>query len=97
MLKVYTGENRCLSAELIARVGEAMAQCDADLFIIVPRQLTLLTERTLIREMHLRGSFRLRVMSPARLCGLIFQAGCAWMIAGGRCWCAPRCAMYRIN
>ena len=74
MLKVYTGENRCLSAELIARVGEAMAQCDADLFIIVPRQLTLLTERTLIREMHLRGSFRLRVMSPARLCGLIFQA-----------------------
>ena len=74
MLKVYTGENCHLSAELIRRVGSALAEGDEDLFIIVPRQLTLLTERTLIREMHLRGSFRLRVMSPARLCSLIFQA-----------------------
>lgn len=74
MLKVYTGENRYLCAELIRRAGEALANGDEDLFIVVPRQLTLLTERTLIREMRLRGSFRLRVTSPARLCNLIFQA-----------------------
>ncbi len=74
MLRVYTGENRHLGAELIRQAGIALAEGDDDLFIIVPRQLTLLTERMLIREMHLRGSFRLRVMSPARLCSLIFQS-----------------------
>ena len=74
MLKAYTGENRCLSAELLRRVGRALAQEDAPQYIVVPKQLTLLTERLLLGGLQLRGSFRMRVISPARLCSLIFEA-----------------------
>ena len=74
MLKVYTGENRLLSGALVRRIGEALAGEDAPQYIVVPRQLTLLTERLLLGELKLRGSFRLRVLSPARLCTLIFEA-----------------------
>ena len=42
--------------------------------VVVPKQLTLQTERTLLRALHLPGSFRLQVLSPERLCGRIFEA-----------------------
>lgn len=74
MLKLVTGENCALSAALARRVGRALAGEDAPQYIVVPRQLTLLTERLLLGELKLRGSFRLRVISPARLCALIFEA-----------------------
>lgn len=73
MLRVHTGENRMLSDAMIRMVGRALAEEDCAQYIIVPRQLTLLTERMLIEGLQLRGSFRLQVMSPARLCLRIFE------------------------
>ena len=74
MLRVCTGENRILSGALIRHAGEALARTDAPLYVVVPRQLTLFTERLLLDGLKLQGSFRLRVISPARLCSLIFEA-----------------------
>ena len=73
MLQVHTGANRLLADALIDRVGQALAGEDAVQYIVVPKQLTLLTERLLLSGLKLRGSFRLRVLSPARLCTLIFE------------------------
>ena len=74
MLRVLTAENRHLAAALVKQAGDLLAQTDAPLYIVVPRQLTLFTERLLLDGLKLRGSFRLRVISPARLCSLIFDA-----------------------
>ena len=74
MLKVHAGENRLLSGALARRVGAALAAEEETQYIVVPKQLTLLTERLLLRELKLPGSFRLRVLSPARLCALVFEA-----------------------
>ena len=82
MLRLYTGENHLLSAALVREVGEALRDSDAAQYIVVPRQLTLLTERLLLDGLKLRGSFQLRVLSPARLCAQIFAA--AGMPEGAR-------------
>ncbi len=74
MLQVYTGDNRQLSEALVRWIGVALAAEDAVQYIVVPRQLTLFTERLLLNGLKLRGSFRLRVLSPARLCTQIFEA-----------------------
>ena len=74
MLKVYTGRNALLSDALVHAVGQALAGSDRTQYIVVPKQLTLLTERMLLQGLQLRGSFRLRVLSPARLCTQIFEA-----------------------
>ena len=74
MLRVCTGENRILAGALVRSVGSALAGGDEVLYIVVPRQLTLFTERLLLDGLRLSGSFRLRVLSPARLCSLIFEA-----------------------
>lgn len=73
MLRVYTGENCLLSGELTRRIGDALAREDAVQYIVVPKQLTLFTERLLLSGLKLPGSFRLRVLSPARLCSRIFE------------------------
>ncbi len=73
MLRICTGENRILAGALVRSVGDALAAGDDPLYIVVPRQLTLLTERLLLDGLRLPGSFRLRVLSPARLCALIFD------------------------
>ena len=72
MLRVHTGENRLLSGALVRRIGAALDAEDETQYIVVPKQLTLLTERLLLRELKLPGSFRLRVLSPTRLCALVF-------------------------
>ena len=74
MLKAYTGRNALLSDALVTAVGRALAGSDRTQYIVVPKQLTLLTERMLLQGLQLRGSFRLRVLSPARLCTQIFEA-----------------------
>lgn len=74
MLRAYTGENRWLSHALAENLRAALREDDAVEYIVVPKQLTLLTERMLMEALELRGSFRLRVLSPARLCALIFDA-----------------------
>jgi len=74
MLRIHTGENRLLADALVRAVGAALADEDAVQYIVVPKQLTLFTERLLLSGLKLRGSFRLRVLSPARLCTQIFEA-----------------------
>lgn len=73
MLKIYAGRNELLGGALLQNVGAALAEDDAPLYIVVPKQLTLLTERMLLDGLKLGGSFRMRVLSPARLCALIFD------------------------
>lgn len=73
MLRLYTGEARQINDALVREIGAALAREDAVQYIIVPKQLTLLTERMLLGGLKLRGSFRLRVLSPARLCSRIFE------------------------
>ena len=74
MLRAYTGENHLLSDALLSEATRALAADEGDIYVVVPRQLTLLTERTLLSGLKLRGSFRLRVIAPARLCAEIFAA-----------------------
>ncbi len=74
MLRAYTGENRLLAEALLAEADRALSADDADIYVVVPRQLTLLTERMLLGGLKKRGSFRLRVIAPARLCAEIFAA-----------------------
>ena len=73
MLNIFTGRNELLGNALLRSIGNALAEDDAPLYIVVPKQLTLLTERMLLGGLKLRGSFRMRVLSPARLCALIFD------------------------
>jgi len=71
MLNVYTGRSRLLAPALIEAVRAAEAPTQ---LVIVPKQLTLQTERTLLERLNLRGSFRIQVMSAERLCLRIFEA-----------------------
>ena len=74
MLRVLTGRNYLLNAALVRETGRALRETDRALIVVVPRQLTLETELSLLRGLNLQGSFRLRVLSPERLCALIFAA-----------------------
>lgn len=73
MLHVFTGRNRLLAPALV----EVLRHADeGQQLIVVPKQLTLQTERMLLEQLKLRGSFRLQVLSAQRLCERIFeQAG----------------------
>ena len=71
MLRVYTGRGRLMQAALseLLRRDDARTQ-----LVVVPKQLTLQTERTLLRDLNQRGSFQIQVLSPERLCARIFDA-----------------------
>ena len=71
MLTIYTGRSRLLSPALVEAVKNAPASTQ---LVIVPKQLTLQTERMLLDSLNLRGSFRIQVMSAERLCLRIFEA-----------------------
>ena len=73
-MRIYTGRTPLLFPALTGRLREAMAGDAEAHIVVVPRQLTLQTERALLKALGLRGSFSLQVMSPARLCGRIFEA-----------------------
>lgn len=71
MLRVYTGRGRLMQAAL----SELLRRADARMqLVVVPKQLTLQTERTLLRDLNQRGSFQIQVLSPERLCARIFDA-----------------------
>ena len=74
MLRLLTGRNRALGPALLREVGDALKTEGDALYVVVPKQLTLETELFLLEGLSLQGSFRLRVLSPERLCGLIFDA-----------------------
>ncbi|MEE1201028.1 MAG: hypothetical protein U0L09_10285, partial [Christensenellales bacterium] len=69
MLHVYTGRNRLMAPALCAAVR---ALGEAPQIIVVPRQLTLQTERMLLDALQLKGSFQLQVLTAERLCARIF-------------------------
>lgn len=63
MLRVYTGRGRLMQAALseLLRRDDARTQ-----LVVVPRQLTLQTERALLHDLNQRGSFQIQVLSPDR-------------------------------
>jgi len=73
-MRIYTGHSRLMEPAMTDLLRRSMAQGDKDHIIVVPKQLTLQTERTLLAALSLKGSFRLQVLSPERLCGRIFEA-----------------------
>ena len=74
MLRLLTGRNRALGPALLREVGDALKTEGDALYVVVPKQLTLQTERTLLRDLNQRGSFQIQVLSPERLCARIFDA-----------------------
>jgi ATP-dependent helicase/DNAse subunit B len=73
-MKIYTGRAHLLEGAMIEAVRASMRN-DVDAHIVVvPKQLTLQTERALLTALHLKGSFQLQVCSPERLCGRIFES-----------------------
>ena len=74
MLRIVTGRCYRMEDALCHGVARAMAETQRDQLIVVPKQLTLQTEQTLLARLNLSGSFRLQVLSPQRLCQRIFAA-----------------------
>jgi len=72
-MRIYTGRSRLMEPAMIDALRRGMA-AGGDHLVVVPKQLTLQTERTLLEALSLKGSFRLQVLSPERLCGRIFEA-----------------------
>ena len=73
-MRIFTGRSHLLAPAMLEDLRAAMKD-DVDAHIVVvPRQLTLHTERMLLTGLNLRGSFQLQVLSPERLCGRIFDA-----------------------
>ena len=73
-MRVYTGRSCLMEAALVEVLRRAMAGNAGTHVVVVPKQLTLQTERTLLDALELQGSFRLQVLSPERLCGRIFES-----------------------
>ena len=73
-MRIYTGRGRLMEAALIEVLRRNLAGDREAQIVVVPKQLTLQTERTLLKALDLPGSFRLQVLSPERLCGRIFEA-----------------------
>ncbi len=74
MLRILAGRARGVQASLISEAGRLLRANAGDVVIVVPKQLTLETELLLIRALEPAGSFRLRVLSPERLCARIFES-----------------------
>ena len=73
-MKLYTGRAHLLEGAMIEIMRASMHNVVDAHIVVVPRQLTLQTERTLLKALGLRGSFQLQVLSPERLCGRIFES-----------------------
>jgi len=73
-MRIYTGRSRLMEPAMTDVLRRSMAAGDADHIVVVPKQLTLQTERALLSALSLKGSFRLQVLSPERLCGRIFES-----------------------
>jgi ATP-dependent helicase/nuclease subunit B len=72
MLNILAGRARGMQARLVREAGRLLGA--GQVYVVVPKQLTLETELLLIRALEPAGSFRLRVLSPERLCGHIFES-----------------------
>ena len=72
MIRLMGGRPHLAHSAMLAAAGEALDR-EGEVYIVVPRQLTLQTELDLIRALEPGGSFRLNVLSPERLCVRIFD------------------------
>ncbi|MDY2602280.1 MAG: hypothetical protein SOW23_10905 [Eubacteriales bacterium] len=72
MICIMGGRPHLAHGALISAAGEALRR-EGEVYIVVPKQLTLQTELDLIRALEPGGSFRLNVLSPERLCARIFD------------------------
>ena len=73
-MKIFTGRGPLLERAMIEQMRASLASDHEAHIVVVPKQLTLQTERTLLSALHLKGSFALQVCSPEHLCGRIFEA-----------------------
>ena len=73
-MRIYTGRARLLEGAMIETLRATLSGTFENHIIVVPKQLTLETERTLLDALGLEGSFALQVVSPERLCQRIFEA-----------------------
>ena len=73
-MRIYTGRSHLLEPAMIQALRASLWDGADTRIVVVPKQLTLQTERLLLRALELRGSFQLQVLSPERLCGRIFEA-----------------------
>ena len=74
-IRFLTGRARALRPRLYEELKSALEDgSDAPLIVLVPEQYTLESERGVIAALGLAGSFRLQVMSPARLISRLFEA-----------------------
>ena len=74
MLRIVSGRARGAEARLVSEAGRLLRAGEGQVYVVVPKQLTLETELLLIRALEPAGSFRLGVLSPERLCGRIFES-----------------------
>lgn len=73
-MRIYTGKSPLMAPAMLEVLRRSLAAGEKTHIVVVPRQLTLQTERELLSALMLKGSFRLQVLSPQRLCGRIFEA-----------------------
>ncbi len=69
----HTGRKALLRPALMNMLSDALGADGGDIIVLVPEQLTLETEINVLRGLNLTGSFRLSVLSPERLCRLVFD------------------------
>ena len=73
-MHIYTGRAHMMKGALVASLLKSLREDREDHIVVVPRQLTLETERMLLDALSLDGSFALQVLTPQRLCLRIFEA-----------------------
>ena len=73
-MRIITGRGGLMENAMIDALKNAMGQPFENHIVVVPKQLTLQTERVLLEALDLKGSFSLQVVSPERLCQRIFEA-----------------------
>ncbi len=76
-IRYLTGQNQAIKPRLYAELRAALtAPGDHPLIVLVPEQYTLQSEMEIIDALEIAGSFRLQVVSPARLFSrIISEAG----------------------
>ena len=73
-IRYLTGRAAALKPRLYEELRAALNEgSDAPLIVLVPEQYTLESEREIVTALSLEGSFRLQVMSPARLYSRVFS------------------------
>ncbi|MBR1820905.1 MAG: hypothetical protein IJ769_04705, partial [Clostridia bacterium] len=66
-MRIYTGRSHLMEAALIEILRQNMGGAAEAHIVVVPKHLTLQTERALLGALELPGSFQLQVLSPERL------------------------------